>query len=149
MSGELRELAADELWNPCDAIAFEFETTELLPGMVSIIGQDRAVQSIDFGVGIASHGFNIYAMGHPGTGRATSIHTFLNRVAADQPIPADWIYVYNFGDPNQPNAISLPDTSLAQPTANSTHVALQYVISLPLLTPTPGAPQCVSGRRYS
>ena len=105
---EPRELAADELWNPCDAALFDFETTAALPGEVSIIGQERAVQAIDFGVGIASFGFNIYALGYTGTGRATTIRTFLDRVAAEQPVPNDWIYVYNFDDPHRPNAISLP-----------------------------------------
>ncbi len=105
---EHRELTADELWNPCDPGLFDFETTATLPGDVTIIGQERAVQAIDFGVGIASFGFNIYALGYTGTGRATTIRTFLDRVAAEQPVPRDWIYVYNFDDPHRPNAISLP-----------------------------------------
>jgi lon-related putative ATP-dependent protease len=108
MSNEPRELSADELWNPCDPSIYSFKNTELLPGDVTIIGQERAVRAIDFGVGIASFGFNIYALGYTGTGRSTTIHTFLDRIAADQPVPADWIYVHSFANPNQPNAISLP-----------------------------------------
>jgi lon-related putative ATP-dependent protease len=108
MSKRRTELSADELWNPCDHNMYEFETTAALPHDVSIIGQERAVKAIDFGVGIASYGFNIYALGHPGTGRTTTIRTYLDRIAADEPVPSDWIYVYNFMDPNRPNAISLP-----------------------------------------
>jgi lon-related putative ATP-dependent protease len=108
MSEKPRELTADELWNPCDPAGLDFETTESLPGEVAIIGQDRAVQAIDFGMGIASFGFNVYALGYTGTGRSTTIRTFLDRIAADQPVPNDWIYVYNFSDPNKPNAIALP-----------------------------------------
>jgi lon-related putative ATP-dependent protease len=108
MSERPRELSAAELWNPCDPTIFDFETTESLPDEVMIIGQDRAVGAIDFGVGIASQGFNIYALGQTGTGRTATTYTFLNRVASDQPVPNDWIYVYNFAEPNQPNAISLP-----------------------------------------
>ena len=108
MREQPQELASSELWKPCDVTGFGFETTASLPGEVSIIGQDRAVQAIDFGVGIASSGFNIYALGDPGTGRATTIHTLLDRVAASQPVPEDWVYVNNFGDANRPNAISLP-----------------------------------------
>jgi lon-related putative ATP-dependent protease len=108
MTSRTLELTTGELWNPCDLDGLDFETTASLPGDVAIIGQERAVQAIDFGVGIASHGFNIYALGNAGTGRATTIHTFLNRVAADLDVPSDWIYVNNFADPNRPNAIALP-----------------------------------------
>ena len=108
MSDKPKELTADELWNPCDPASLDFETTESLPGEVAIIGQDRAVQAIDFGMGIASFGFNVYALGYTGTGRSTTIRTFLDRIAAEQPVPNDWIYVYNFSDPNKPNAIALP-----------------------------------------
>ncbi len=113
MSERPRELSADELWHPCDLDTFDFATTESLPDEVIIIGQERAVQAIDFGVGIASHGFNIYALGYPGTGRTTTLRTFLDRIAAEQPVPADWIYVDNFTDPNRPNAISLPPGTAA------------------------------------
>jgi lon-related putative ATP-dependent protease len=124
MSDGPRELTADELWCACDCSFFDFESTALLPGEVAIIGQDRAVQAIDFGVGIASFGFNIYALGYTGTGRATTIRTFLSRIAAGQPVPSDWIYVNNFGDPNQPRAISLPPG-----TATEFHRDMQELVS--------------------
>jgi len=81
---------------------------------VTIIGQERAVQAIDFGVGISSVGFNIYVLGDTGTGRSTTIRTFLDRIAAERPVPPDWIYVYNFGDANKPNAIALPPGTAAK-----------------------------------
>jgi lon-related putative ATP-dependent protease len=108
MSKRPRQLKASELWNPCDCSLFEFKTTGELPKEVAIIGQDRAVESIGFGVDIAGIGFNIFALGYPGTGRSTTIHTYLNRVAAQEPVPDDWVYVHNFVDPNRPRAISLP-----------------------------------------
>jgi lon-related putative ATP-dependent protease len=108
MSDKPRELTAEELWNPCDPAFYEFETTASVSGEIVIIGQERAVEAIDFGTGIASHGFNIYALGYTGTGRSTTLKTFLSRLAADQPVPMDWIYVYNFDDENRPNAIALP-----------------------------------------
>jgi len=114
MTDKPRGLAADELWKPCDPAVFDFETTASVPGDIVIIGQERAVQAIDFGVGIASSGFNVYALGYPGTGRTTTLRTFLDRVAAGEPVPNDWIYVYNFADPNRPNAISLPPGTAAE-----------------------------------
>jgi lon-related putative ATP-dependent protease len=108
MSDRAGELTVGQLWSPCDPEPFNFETTASLTGEISIIGQDRAVQAIDFGTGIGSFGFNIYALGYTGTGRSTTIRTFLERIAADQPVPNDWIYVHNFADPNRPHAIPLP-----------------------------------------
>jgi lon-related putative ATP-dependent protease len=108
MNNEPRELTAAELWKACDPSQFDFESTESLPEKILIIGQQRAVQAIDFGMGIASYGFNVYALGNTGTGRTTTIRTFLDRIASDEPVPSDWIYVNNFAAPNQPNAISLP-----------------------------------------
>jgi lon-related putative ATP-dependent protease len=108
MNTEKKELSTDELWNPCDPALFEFETTASLHGEIEIIGQERAVQAIDFGVSIASFGFNVYALGDTGTGRTTTLRTFLEQRAAGQPVPSDWIYVYNFTEPNRPNAVALP-----------------------------------------
>jgi lon-related putative ATP-dependent protease len=108
MSDKPRELNPDELWSPFNAAAFDFETTDALSGEVVIIGQDRAVEAIDFGMGIASFGFNVYALGYTGTGRTTTLRIFLERIAADQAVPNDWIYVNNFADANRPNVISLP-----------------------------------------
>jgi lon-related putative ATP-dependent protease len=108
MSQKAKDLTVEDVWNACCPEGLGFETTQSLPSKVSIIGQDRAVQAISFGVGVDSFGFNIYALGFTGTGRATTVNAFLERIAAPQPVPDDWIYVHNFADPNRPNAIRLP-----------------------------------------
>ena len=53
----VRKLREDELWNRCDPALFDFETTASLPGEVAIIGQERAVESIAFGIEIDAVGF--------------------------------------------------------------------------------------------
>ena len=103
-----KELAPGELWHPFDPATFEFETTDMLPGEISIIGQDRAVQAIDFGLNIESTGYNIFALGPSGTGRTTTVRILLEEAAARQPVPQDLVYVNNFADENRPEAISLP-----------------------------------------
>lgn len=108
MANKARELSPDELTFVCDPGQFEFETTAELPDLARIIGQDRAVRAIDFGVDIQSYGFNIYAMGSAGTGKTTTVQTFLNRRANQEPVPDDWCYVNNFLDPKRPRAIQLP-----------------------------------------
>lgn len=114
MSKEARELTPDELWQPLDPATFDFETTASLPGEITIIGQDRAVEAVDFGVSIDSVGYNIFALGHGGTGRTTTIRTLLDQAAAQQPVPPDLVYVNNFADENQPSAILLPPGTAAR-----------------------------------
>jgi len=108
MANQARELTPDELTFVCDPNQFEFETTDSLPDLLRIIGQDRAVRAIDFGVEIPSYGFNVYAMGPAGTGKTTTVRSFLDRKANQEPTPEDWCYVNNFVDPKRPRAIQLP-----------------------------------------
>ena len=108
MENKAQRLTPDQLNFVCDPAQFEFETTDELPELQRIIGQDRAVRAIDFGVEIPSYGFNIYAMGSAGTGKTTTVQTFLERRASQEPVPGDWCYVNNFADPKRPRAIQLP-----------------------------------------
>ena len=85
-----------------------FQTTLDLPETREIIGQERAVRAIDFGLHVAGHGYNIYVSGVPGTGKSAIIRPMLRQVAESQPTPEDWCYVYNFRDPDRPRALSLP-----------------------------------------
>ena len=103
-----RELAPEQAYRVCDPSALEFATTADLPELVEIIGQARAVTSVDFGVGIRSDGYNIYALGPTGTGKTTTVTRFLEREAATLPVPDDWVYVHNFSLPHQPNVIRIP-----------------------------------------
>jgi lon-related putative ATP-dependent protease len=80
---------------------------ELEP-LTEIIGQDRAVKALHFGLDIKEEGFNIYVAGLPGVGKKTAITTFLEEKAKEMPIPPDWCYVYNFEDSQKPNALRLP-----------------------------------------
>ncbi len=46
--------------------------------------------------------------GRPGTGKKTTVRKFLEREAAAQPVPDDWLYVNNFDSPDNPRALRLP-----------------------------------------
>ena len=65
--------------------AFAFKTTADLPDLTEIIGQDRAVSSVEFGMGIDSDGYNIFAVGPTGTGKTSTVYDFLTRQAASLP----------------------------------------------------------------
>jgi len=108
MALNIVELKPEALRCVCDPGIFDFECTAEISPLEEIIGQDRALRAIEFGVGIKSHGYNIYALGPIGTGKTTFIKNFLKEKARDLPVPDDWCYVYNFSNPHKPCAIKLP-----------------------------------------
>ena len=101
-------LSADKLYRVFDTAALPFETTAELENGQEIIGQQRAIDAIQFGIGINHQGYNLYALGPNGTGRHTAITRFLNQRAPAAAVPDDWCYVYNFEQPYKPLALRLP-----------------------------------------
>src|SRR4030042_3442723 len=100
-------LSFDELYRFCDPNIFTFNTTDDLPELKETIGQERALHALDFGLSLESSGFNIFILGEHGTGKMTTVKSFLSRKAMTEPVPKDWCYVYNFKDPDVPVAIFL------------------------------------------
>ena len=98
----------DKLRWTCDCRKLGFETTEELGDLAAAIGQDRAMDALEFGVRINSDGFNIFVLGPVGTGRNSMARKVLDKVATGRPAPGDWCYVHNFDSPNEPQAIDLP-----------------------------------------
>ncbi len=111
--GRLR-VSPEELRLEQDPGAFQFECTEDLIPLTEFVGQDRALRSLQFGLGVNKPGYNIFVTGLTGTGKATAILEYIRRAVEEQrkagetTSPTDWCYVFNFGDPDRPNAISLP-----------------------------------------
>lgn len=104
----IKELDYKQARSICPSEFVQCSSTSELKPLVEIIGQDRAVKALQFGLDIKEKGFNIYVAGMPGTGKKTSISSFLEMRAKDMPTPPDWCYVYDFSDGNIPNALSLP-----------------------------------------
>ncbi len=103
-----QRLEACQLRQACDPAQFDFGTTEELEDLSQMIGQERAVGAVRFGIGIQRDGYNLYALGPSGTGKRTTISQFLERKAAEEPVPSDWCYVNNFEDTHKPNTLELP-----------------------------------------
>jgi len=108
MAKAVHELGTGDIYRSCDPSSLPFTSTAELPELSDVIGQERAVSSVEFGMGIANDGYNIFAVGPTGTGKASTIYEFLSRQAATLPAPDDWVYVHNFAKPHQPNAIRMP-----------------------------------------
>jgi predicted ATP-dependent protease len=102
------ELSGAQVRKTCDPRSLGFATTAELAPVEGIIGQQRAVEALRFGLDMPGRGFNIYVAGLPGTGRTTAVQAFLEERARQQEAPADWCYVNNFQDPYRPRALRLP-----------------------------------------
>src|SRR5690606_32075577 len=79
-----------------------------MPPLAGIIGQDRAMRALSFGLGIQQAGYHIYVSGLPGTGKTTAVLSYLAEVARTRPPASDWCYVHNPKDSYRPLALELP-----------------------------------------
>lgn len=92
----------------CDPSQLGFTTTAEIDPLVGRVGQDRALEALEFGVGIEQTGYNLYAIGSPGIGKRTLVRKYLQQIAPKQPKSSDWCYVNNFVDARKPIALQLP-----------------------------------------
>jgi len=101
------KLPPESLTNRFDESTLVFNTTADLDPLETIIGQEKAVRSLQFGLAIPTKGFNIYASGASGTGKATTITAFLLDIANSAQTPDDWCYVTNFNDLSKPQCLKI------------------------------------------
>ena len=101
-------LSPDLLYRVADSSVLEFVDTRELAQLPGLFHQTRAREAIGFGTCISQPGFNIFAVGDTAGRVRDSVRLMLDEAALGQPGPPDWVYVYNFGDPRQPKALSLP-----------------------------------------
>ena len=104
----LQPLPVSALYSHCDSEQFDFTTTETLEDIAVTTGQERARDSIHFGIAVNRDGFNVFALGSPGTGKFTAVREMITERARNEPVPPDWCYVNNFERPHQPIVLRLP-----------------------------------------
>ncbi|MFH0784193.1 MAG: AAA family ATPase [Pseudomonadota bacterium] len=104
---EKYRLSAQELRGRCDSDQFLFKSTAELAPLNEVIGQERAVSAIQFGLGMKGPGYNIFVTGEEGTGKQTIVRDLITQYASGQPTPPDWCMVNNFKDEFRPRAIRL------------------------------------------
>jgi len=105
---------AEQLNWRCDLSFLPFTCTSEMTPLEDFVGQERAIRAIEFGLGVNKPGFNIFVTGLTGTGKTSIIKAFLKKVTgeriaqqADSHAPEDWCYVYNFADPDRPQALRI------------------------------------------
>lgn len=102
-----QSLTADQLRRGCAVDTFSFETTAELEETGEVVGQDRAQEAIEFGVGIKRRGYNLFALGPVGTGKHYFVNRFLVARAKEDPVPLDICYMHNFEQPFEPSSLVL------------------------------------------
>ena len=102
------EVSYKELKYVCDPNVFNFVTTEEIERNYDGIGQERGIDSLKFGLNVDVNGYNLYLEGPSGVGKTMYTKNYLNKICKNKKTPPDWCYLYNFENPNEPVALSLP-----------------------------------------
>jgi len=101
-----RELSGEELRFPTDIVC-KFASTDELTGAKDFVGQERALASLELGLGVAGSGYNIFVSGLTGAEKLETLRRWVRERAGAAPTPGDWVYVHNFKHPDAPRAIYL------------------------------------------
>ncbi len=101
------EVSYKKLKYICNPEIFKFNTTEELKSNYKGIGQERGIESLEFGLTVDTKGYNVYLEGPTGSGKTTYTKNYLDKLSKTKKTPSDWCYIYNFDNPNEPIAISM------------------------------------------
>jgi lon-related putative ATP-dependent protease len=108
MTSKPQALGLESLRWHCDPHTLGFNSTDELDDLDEVLGQQRALESLRLGVRMNQKGYNVYALGPHGLHKHRIVERFLREQAAAEQASADWCYVNNFDEPNQPRALQLP-----------------------------------------
>ncbi len=104
----MQKLTKQDLCRTSDPKALKFNSTAELQSLKKVIGQERAVKALEFGLEVLAPGYNVFVGGLPGTGKATIVRNLVEEYARQTPNPPDWIVVFNFHNEYEPKVFSLP-----------------------------------------
>jgi ATP-dependent Lon protease len=101
-------LVVEQLRWCCDPQSLDFNTTDEVEPIRTVVGQDTAVEALRFGLECRAAGQNIFVRGLTGTGRVTLLKGLLEELQPSCSTGRDRCYVHNFERPDRPRLISLP-----------------------------------------
>lgn len=108
-------LTPEQLTLSISAERFDFSDTSALiaPNSKSAqyqawIAQSEAKKAAEFGLNIQQPGFNLLALGEPGTGRTSLMLSAMHEAAVKQSAPSDLIALYQFDSNGKPLFLKLP-----------------------------------------
>ena len=101
-------LPAHELRAHFEDDLLEFDTTASLEDVADrVVGQERAIDAIQFGMGMKESGYNIFIAGPAKAGLTYTARTFIEDQARQEPTPPDWCYVFNFKEQDKPKGLKI------------------------------------------
>lgn len=100
-------LGPDQLLQKCDVEQYSFETTSELTTEQQLLGQNRAVDAFKYSLNVKDGGHHLFAMGLSAGSRVDIALNLISELGSNRPTAPDWCYVYNFAQPNSPNALSM------------------------------------------
>lgn len=127
----LTELEPNQLYHACNLENCDFTTTADLEPLEHPPGQQRALDALKFGIDIKRPGFNVFAFGPAGIGKAELVAEILQQHENGTITRYDWCYVSNFDDPGKPRLLQLPAGVGAQLAADMLQLVEDLLITLP------------------
>ena len=91
----------------CDASSLGFKSTEEVEPVTHVVGQDDALESLQFAIDCDAYGQNVFVRGLSGTGRMSMVSKILRDVKPKLKDKQEHCYVANFIQPDRPKLISL------------------------------------------
>lgn len=102
-------LEPQELYTVTNPADIEYDSTaEVDTSEYDVIGQSRALEAIEFGVGMRRDNYNLYLAGSKGLGKHAVMQRVLEQHATEESAPSDWCYIDNYEEFYKPIALKLP-----------------------------------------
>ena len=110
---------------------------QLAPNQTGVLGQQRAIEALAFGLGMRQRGYNLFVKGELGTGRFSYTKRCVQERAKNQPVPLDCLYLPNFKQERAPLAVQLPAGTGQQLLDDIEQLFDQLVATFPAVFETP------------
>lgn len=104
---KIKALEANVLRTRCETGSWRIQSSDDLADTSPMLGQNRALEAIEFGATIDRKGYNIYVLSPAESGTLGAVEAHLRDIASASRNAPDWVYVHNFADPRRPKAIRL------------------------------------------
>jgi len=105
---KIKRLTPKQLYHRCELSQFKFKTTNDIEALNQPLGQQRALEAIEFAVDIDAEGFNLFVLGASGLGKHELVKHILDGRVGREADGFDWCYINNFDDPQKPHVLKLP-----------------------------------------
>lgn len=125
---EETRLKPEQLRHQCDLSPLGITSTADITPDYSALGQSRALDAIQFAIGINHPNYNIFVSGSTGVGKRELVSRIISAEAASGEEPNDCCYTHNFDRLNQPLKLTLP-----QGMGQNLHEDLRKLIEILLL----------------